>query len=886
MTHLGNICRYWGKAAKYDGAGNNIHLLIYHSLDVAAVADYWWDQSPAISHSFCLNQSLLPKKVKAWVLFFIALHDLGKFDIRFQCKSTDSWLALNPQQYQNTFPGKEVCRKFNHGSAGLHWFNQDFLSSPQHTDFAFFDAEPEPHPYQSWFAWIEAVAGHHGYILSNANLPNDLWPMPVSLPPVFGLDDKQARGEWIDVLAALFLAPAGVSVTDMPPHCSPLMAGFCSLSDWLGSWASADTFIFNQQMPSDLDAINVYYQSKQRDARLVLDRSGILSNSLNYTGVKALLEPGFHPRQLQVLVDNLPAEAGLTLIEAPTGSGKTETALAYAWRLINTQQAESIIFALPSQATANAMLERLEYLAKKIFRQPNIILAHGNARHNKLFQSIKSRGHNEQGPEEALSQCCQWLSVSNKKAFLGQIGVCTIDQVLISVLPVKHRFIRGFGIGRSVLIVDEVHAYDTYMNGLLDAVIEAQAQAGASVILLSATLPEQNQQRLLNAYSGMNTAAPPESYPLIHWRSTYTTRHYDLSDRQEHLPPRFSVHLETAYLPDMLPDAALLARMVAAAQAGAQVCLICNLVDVAQTVYRQLITTALPEIEILLFHARFTLIDRQVKEERVLGYFGKNGQRQKGRILIATQVVEQSLDVDFDWIITQLCPADLLFQRLGRLHRHARPSRPQGYEKPTATILLPTQPDYGKHAYIYGNTRVMWRTQQHIEQLKDQPLYFPDAYRQWLNAIYSPLVDEEPQWVCQGMVKFDMKEQGKRYSANQMLKWAQTHSLTDDDETIRAVTRDGEMSLPLVPYVQTAEGKMLLNGQIFEQLDETQRDETLALNRVNVPASWVNKIHTNGEESGQIWLSGLTQNGQWNDGFNLIYTFSVGMTFAIPTNPK
>lgn len=110
----------------------------------------------------------------------------------------------------------------------------------------------------------------------------------------------------------------------------------------------------------------------------------------------------------------------------------------------------------------------MEANASRLFTSPNLILAHGNSRFNHLFQSIKSRAFTEQGQEEAWVQCCQWLSQSNKKVFLGQIGVCTIDQVLISVLPVKHRFIRGLGIGRSVLIVDEVHAYDTYMNGLLE----------------------------------------------------------------------------------------------------------------------------------------------------------------------------------------------------------------------------------------------------------------------------------------------------------------------------------------------------------------------------------------------------------------------------------
>lgn len=123
--------------------------------------------------------------------------------------------------------------------------------------------------------------------------------------------------------------------------------------------------------------------------------------------------------------------------------------------------------------------------------------------------------------------------------FLGQIGVCTIDQVLISVLPVKHRFIRGLGIGRSVLIVDEVHAYDTYMNGLLEAVLKAQADVG-SVILLSATLPMKQKQKLLDTY-GLHTD-PEENnsaYPLINWRGVNGAQRFDLLAHSEQLPPAF-----------------------------------------------------------------------------------------------------------------------------------------------------------------------------------------------------------------------------------------------------------------------------------------------------------------------------------------------------------
>src|SRR5690606_27841582 len=144
------------------------------------------------------------------------------------------------------------------------------------------------------------------------------------------------------------------------------------------------------------------------------------------------------------------------------------------------------------------------------------------------------------------------------------------------------------------------------------------------------------------------------------------------------LPSTFSVQLKPRYSKEADPDLALLDDLVAAACKGAQVCLICNRVDVAQQAYKTLQSMVPESIELQLFHARFTLLDRRSKEERALASFGKNKNRNIGRILVATQVVEQSLDVDFDWLVTQICPVDLLFQRLGRLHRHSTNSRPPG----------------------------------------------------------------------------------------------------------------------------------------------------------------------------------------------------------------
>lgn len=875
ITDKKDLYRYWGKAIQSDDKSSvECHLLPYHCLDVAAVAAYWWDHDPALKKLFC--QEYCESKYRGWLLFFIALHDLGKWDIRFQVKCWTAWAALNPEP-----AGKNVIgKKWDHGQGGLYWFVKDFDTDDDY-DSAFIAFHE--HPKQQWLPWMEAVAGHHGYIYQHTDLgASPELALPYQLKPQ-GERDKQARLAWINALAKLFLHPAGLFLNDDPPPCSPLLAGFCSVSDWLGSWSTEDTFCY-QSTPEPLG--DYFSRRYAVDAPLVTERSGLIGTINPWGGVGALLDARHQPRQLQTLVGSLPIQPGLTIIEAPTGSGKTETALAYAWRLINLGYADSIIFALPTQATANAMLNRLDKLAARLFEHPNLILAHGNSRFSKDFAAIKLRGENVQD-QDAWGQCCEWLSRSNKRAFLGQIGVCTIDQVLISVLPVKHRFIRGFGIARSILLVDEVHAYDTYMHSLLEEVLRQQSLAGQSALLLSATLPAGLKQRLLATY-GNNNLPPSAEYPLIIWQQQEQQHCFDLSATPQHLPASFNLFIDRRYLHEMQPDAGLLEQMIVAAQAGAQVCLICNLVDVAQQVYQQLCAST--ELEIILFHSRFTLTDRMHKEGRTLGYFGASGDRRIGRILVATQVVEQSLDVDFDWLITQLCPVDLLFQRAGRLHRHSRRFRAEGFQQPVLTVLLPTTHDYGGSNYIYTNTRAMWRTQQLLEKLQQTPLRFPEAYRLWIDEVYQGDVDaQEPGWVEEGMEMFERTELKKRYNARQSLNQAgRVIPFADDDVHVRAVTRDGEMSLPLIPYIATDSGKQLLDGQFLQQLPEFAIPEALALNRVNVPGSWQRKFKLGPDEEGLVWIAGTMLQNQWiaeTVGGRLLYSKEVGMT-GIPTSAQ
>lgn len=856
------------------------HLLPYHCLDVAAVASVWWDRSPTLQDRFHRHAEKLSKdQTKALVLFFITLHDYGKFDARFQLKASRVWKKLNADLCETALvlPGEKNCKTYDHGSAGLYWYNQDHpAGAATEGDFTWDSIfEESVEVEENKFEWIKAVCGHHGFVFSKDNMPfgpDYAFPSPAS--GSLAERDKKARIAWIDTMEEIFLAPVGLSASEDIPPPSPLLAGFCSVSDWLGSRSDDVNFHYQEEATPYLGA---YFAEKcEADAQRVFALSGIGGRSKPYIGVKALLKEGYSPRQLQTQVENLPSTPGLTIVEAPTGSGKTEMALAYAWRLLENRQADSIIFALPTQASSNAMFNRLESLAAVLFDEhPNLLLAHGNARFNKNFIELKKTPKTAQG-EEAWAQCSEWLAQSRKRIFLGQIGICTIDQVLVSVLPVKHRFIRGFGIGRSVLIVDEVHAYDAYMYGLLEEVLRQQHRAGGASILLSATLPATLKQNLLATYGGEveeDNLVNEQPYPLVSCCDGKKTVPFKLTEDQS--PASRNVDYELYEDADMLPDERLCRRILSAAEQGAQIAVICNLVDVAQNLTRKLQEQRDEkqlDIDIGIFHARYCLQHRQSKEEAVLNRFGPDPKptdsRRKGRILVATQVIEQSLDLDFDWLITQLCPIDLLFQRMGRLHRHEKhdAARPDAFKKPLCSILQPPGTDYGVHGLIYSNTRVMWRTAAKLRDFQEKTIAFPEAYRGWINPIYQEEAwGDEPAEVEAGFEKHQDKLLEKRSYARQMLKWAEDAAINDSDDKVRAVTRDDEFNLSLVPYLNTANGKRLLNGDIFDKLDEWQQAEALAMSAVGVPQSWGgkgNRLQPEADKQGYIWLE-MDEDGEY-----------------------
>ena len=376
----------------------------------------------------------------------------------------------------------------------------------------------------------------------------------------------------------------------------------------------------------------------------------------------------------------------LFLIEDETGSGKTEAALMLAHRLMASDAADGLYVALPTMATANAMFDRLADAYRRLFArgtEPSLALAHGARDMHAGFRDAMSHGGRFEYPYSdssgsddasettASAACAAWIADDRRRTFMADAGAGTIDQALLSVLPSRHQSLRLLGLVRRVLILDEVHAYDAYMRREMERLLEFQAGLGGSAILLSATLPLSVRKRLTDAFakglqSGDSDGGTGMDYPM----ATVCTadgvesgKVAGRSGRGRALAVRFLRSSDEA-----------LDRIECEARAGKAILYVRNTVDDALDAHAALSARG---IDPDLFHARFALVDRLAIEKRVVQRFGKAGtpREREGRVLIATQVVEQSLDLDFDALVTDLAPIDLLIQRAGRLWRHERMER-------------------------------------------------------------------------------------------------------------------------------------------------------------------------------------------------------------------
>lgn len=669
-------------------------------VDVAAVTRLMWAEVLSDAARNRINQKLCVEDASKLVAMIAGLHDLGK------CSPPFALRGIAEKSNQETVKLLDLYRdsdlwstEFSKSVDAPHGFVTTI-------ELPAFLVKLGLNPTVADQIGV-LIGGHHGIF------PDSLWRRNGKRDVTRNVGNElwgKSRQSLATALADLLQIEAIEQSREVKLDNGSIMilAGLVSVADWIGSNTEFfDCAVEDFSLPDfglKQGSLDDYFAYAKTQSRKALSSLGWL-NWASYGEEKTFgdLFSDMKPRGLQntaIEISNELDSAGIVVIESPMGEGKTEAAMFLADHFNTKLKQRGIYFALPTQATSNQMFDRVKEFLSKRFDQGiiNLQLQHGHSSLSAEFAMLKD---NFNQIKDVFEECCgddcaphvaaaEWFTY-RKRGLLAPFGVGTIDQALMAVLQTKHVFVRLFGLSHKTVIIDEVHAYDAYMTTLLERLLEWLAALGSPVILLSATLPKNRRNALLHAYQRglgvVQTTAENVSYPRISYSTAATTgvRHIATSAKSQ------TLHIEKVG-EDFVEK--LREKLKTG---GGCVAIICNTVQRSQEMFKMLDEHDFFKGSVDLLHARFRYCDRELRETRVLKNFGKGegSQRPKMSVLVATQIIEQSLDIDFDLMISDLAPIDLLLQRAGRLHRHER-TRPECLKTPTLWIIDPPTSDSGQ----------------------------------------------------------------------------------------------------------------------------------------------------------------------------------------------
>lgn len=668
---------FWGKTRRGEkDGGDDYHLLCWHSLDVAAMG-YLMVKRNCFGLADYFRQLGISDKEQAAQFFawLLCWHDIGKFARSFQQLYLPPELKIQEGARKN-------YEKISHSTLG-YWLWNHYLSECQEL---LPSSSLSPRKLRRVIEmWMPVTTGHHG------RPPDRMDELDNFLP-----EDKAAARDFLLEIKPLFPLIEIPAFWDddegieLIKHLSWYISATVVLADWTGS---STRFFPRVAHPMDIKG---YWQKTLIQAQNALTVFPLKAKVAPFNGINTLFPFIENPTPLQQKVLDLDiSQQGpqLFILEDVTGAGKTEAALILAHRLIAAGKAQGLFFGLPTMATANAMYDRLVKTWLAFYSpesRPSLVLAHSARtlmdRFNESLWSGDLVG-SEEPDEQTFSQgCAAWFADSNKKALLAEIGVGTLDQAMMAVMPFKHNNLRLLGLSNKILLADEIHACDAYMSCILEGLIERQARGGNSVILLSATLSQQQRDKLVAAFArgteGLQEAPflEKDDYPWL----THVTK----SDVNSH--------------------------------------------------------------------------------------------RVASQVIVCTQVIEQSVDIDLDEMISDLAPVDLLIQRAGRLQRHIRDINGQlkrdGKDErspPELLILAPVWDDspgdewFGSamrnSAFVYPDHGRIWLTQRVLRE--QGAIQMPHAARLLIESVYG-----EDVVMPEGFARSEQEQVGKYYCDRAMAK--------------------------------------------------------------------------------------------------------------------
>jgi CRISPR-associated endonuclease/helicase Cas3 len=670
----------WGKLNRPDAW----HPLTDHMLDVAACF-HAMAQTPACRRSLEKSAGRALTHLDLMRLTALAfLHDIGKANAGFQAKRWSHTDQLAPHGWPAPAGHSSEALCIFGKPALLHQFPVDEMSQWGHACMSL---------------WRASIS-HHGRPVEESSLINTqiIWsPVRSGGQVVY---DPQATLNEIGLCLKRWFAPAFESGPTLPDNAefAHLFAGLVQFADWLGS----DTRFFPYTQPGEDRNQRVWQCASEAVKTIGFDSSpyrSALSDEPNFSAIFNVDSP--RPIQTKMAEQSL---GPLLILESETGSGKTEAALWRFAQLFQAGKVDSLYFALPTRVAATQIYERTRQFAANMWRgtghEPPLVVRALAGYESADGQSVQKLPHFKvlwaDNPDEQKAHT-RWAAESSKRFLAAPLAVGTIDQALLGALQVRHAHMRHGLLSRSLLVVDEVHASDAYMATLLAHLLKAHLKAGGHALLLSATLgstARQRYQRLIWPQLPMPSLEQAIALPYPALTDGANIEGLPESGRSKR------VHWQVK---DCIDNADAIAELVInAAKQGAKVLVIRNTVPSALATFRAIENMAQQNgLQDALFnlngiatvhHSRYSREDRPLLDKAVEQQIGKKRTKpMQACIVVGTQTLEQSLDIDADLLITDLCPMDVLLQRVGRLHRHERKpeERPENYRKAQAVVLVP-----------------------------------------------------------------------------------------------------------------------------------------------------------------------------------------------------
>ncbi|MDP3191380.1 CRISPR-associated helicase Cas3' [Rhodoferax sp.] len=693
-------CTAWGKLSR-DKSGQlfSVHPLLDHMTDVAACF-------LALAECAAVRRSLehtagrkLDDSDLQRLAVLVFLHDVGKANAGFQSRR---W------QLPDRPPGNWPTTPFGHGPEGWE------LMAGRVPNAEVYAAGLPIAEIVKWgedavCQLLQASISHHGRPLGEdpAKQTDSIWK-PVLDKSGAVLYDPAAimtsMGERLVQSYPLAFAECQRLLPDHPAF-AHLFAGLVQLADWLGSDTREGFFPYTAPGENRV-------QTAPERATHAVHTIGLDVNTWR-TELRCQ-PPAFNTafgvaeaRPMQLAAADL-SLGNIVVLEAETGSGKTEAALWRFAKLFQEGKVDSLYFALPTRVAASQLYQRVLAFVTRLWPLDAPVVVRALPGEEAADDQIKISlpDFEVQWPDNPADEKAhqRWVAESPKRFLAATIAVGTIDQALLGALKVRHAHMRYALLARSLLVVDEVHASDAYMTVLLEKLLLAHLKTGGQAMLLSATLGATARTRYLNIGHQKKFVQPTLAdactvpYPAISSRNASAILLQPVAGNPQHK----TVCWQTV---DAMDDSERIAVLAAdAAAKGARVLVVRNTVPAAVATLHALEQLALVQGGDWLFkangistvhHSRYSRPDRLLLNQAVEVQLGKDRKDLDGRVIIGTQTLEQSLDIDADLLITDLCPMDVLLQRVGRLHRHARPEaeRPEGYRLPRAWVLTPIAHD-------------------------------------------------------------------------------------------------------------------------------------------------------------------------------------------------